>query len=126
MFYSLNFLTLREERRLRVFENRILTRILGLKMHDNVQWRRLHSKELHILYRSPKLVTVIKFRRLRWAEHVDYCRDYVTLPILHEHFTSQMIFCSVLYLILLFNAFIAVLFELDICFKNIFYAYIIR
>ena len=64
------FLTLREESRLRVFENRILRRIFGPKRHENEEWRRLHNEELHNLYRSPNLVRVIKSRRLRWAGHV--------------------------------------------------------
>ena len=55
-------LTLREECRLRVFENRILRR-MG-------EWRRLRNEELHSLYRSPNIVRVIKSRRLRWAGHV--------------------------------------------------------
>ena len=63
-------LTLREECRLRVFENRILRRILGPKRDENGEWRRLHNKELHSLYRSADIVTVIKSRRLRWAEQV--------------------------------------------------------
>ena len=57
-------LTLREECRLRVFENRILSRIIGHKSDENGDWRRLHNEELHSLYRSPNVVTVIKSRRL--------------------------------------------------------------
>jgi hypothetical protein len=53
-------LTLREERRLRVFENRILRRIFGHKRDVNGEWRRLHNEELHSLYRSPNIVRVIK------------------------------------------------------------------
>ena len=63
-------LTLREESRLRVFENRILRRILGPKRDENGEWRRQHNEELHSLYRSPNIVRVIKSRRLRWAGHV--------------------------------------------------------
>ena len=63
-------LTLREESRLRVFENRILRRIFGPKRDENVEWRRLHNEELHSLYRSPNIVRVIKSRRLRWTGHV--------------------------------------------------------
>ena len=59
-----------EESRLRVFENRILRRIFGPKRDDNGEWRRLHNEELHSLYRSPNIVSVIKSRRLRWAGHV--------------------------------------------------------
>ena len=63
-------LTLREESRLRVFENRIQRRIFGPKREENGEWRRLHNEELHILYRSPNMVRVIKPRRLRRAVHV--------------------------------------------------------
>ena len=63
-------LTLREESRLRVFENRILRRILGPKRDENGEWRRLHNEELHSLYRSPNIVRVIKSRRLRWTGYV--------------------------------------------------------
>ena len=55
-------LTLREESRLRVFENRILRRIFGPKRDENGEWRRLHNEELHSLYRSPNIVRVIKSR----------------------------------------------------------------
>ena len=63
-------LILREECRLRVFENRILRRIFGPKRDENWEWRRLHNEELHSLYRSPNTVRVIKSRRLRWAGYV--------------------------------------------------------
>ena len=63
-------LTLREERRLRVFENSILRRIVGPKRDPNGEWRRLHNEELHILNRLLNIVRVIKSRRLRWAGHV--------------------------------------------------------
>ena len=52
-------LTLREECRLRVFENRILMRIFGRKRDENGEWRRLHNEEVHSLYRSPNIVRVI-------------------------------------------------------------------
>jgi hypothetical protein len=66
-------LTLREERRLRVFENRVLRRIFGPK-RDEVTggWRKLHNEELHGLYFSPSIVRVIKASRMRWAGHVAY------------------------------------------------------
>ena len=63
-------LTLREECRLGVFENRILRRISGPKRGENGEWRRLDNEELHNFYRSPYIVRVIKSRRLRWAGHV--------------------------------------------------------
>ena len=59
-----------EECRLRVFENRILRRISGPKMDEIGEWRRLHNKEFHSLYHSHNIVSMIKFRRLRWAGHV--------------------------------------------------------
>ena len=58
------------ECRLRVFENRILRRIFGLKRDEHGEWRRLQDEELHSFYRSPNIVRVIKSRRLRWADHV--------------------------------------------------------
>ena len=58
-------LTLREQCRLRVFENRIPRRIFGPKRDENGEWRRLHNEELKSVYRSPNTVRVIKSRRLR-------------------------------------------------------------
>ena len=65
-------LILREEHRLRVFENRVLRRIFGPR-RDGVtgEWRRLHNEELNDLYSSPNIVRVVKSRRLRWAGHVE-------------------------------------------------------
>src|SRR5215472_9585799 len=64
-------LTLREEQRLRVFENRVLRRIFGPKKDEATgEWRRLHNEELNDLYSSPNIIRVIKSRRVRWAEHV--------------------------------------------------------
>jgi hypothetical protein len=61
---------LREERRLRVFENRVL-RIFGPKRDEEIgEWRKLHIEGLHDLYCSPNIVRVIKQRRMRWAGHV--------------------------------------------------------
>jgi hypothetical protein len=64
-------LTLREEHRLRVFENRVLRRIFGPK-RDEVTggWRKLHNEKLHGLYSSPSIVRVIKARMMRLAGHV--------------------------------------------------------
>jgi hypothetical protein len=63
--------TLREEHRLRVFENRVLRIIFGPK-RDEVkgEWRKLHSEELHNLYSSPDIIGQVKSRRMRWAGHV--------------------------------------------------------
>jgi hypothetical protein len=64
-------LKLREEHRLRMFENRMLRRIFGPKRDELTgDWRKLHKEELHGLYSSPSIVRVIKARRMRWARHV--------------------------------------------------------
>jgi hypothetical protein len=63
-------LTLREEHRLRVFENRVLRRIFGPKREEDGSWKKLHNDELHSLYSSPNIVRVIKSRRMRWAGHM--------------------------------------------------------
>jgi hypothetical protein len=64
-------LTLREEHRLRVFENKMLRRIFGSK-RDEVTggWRKLHNEELRDLYSSPIIIRIIKSRRMMWAGHV--------------------------------------------------------
>jgi hypothetical protein len=64
-------LTLRQEHRLRVFENKVLRRIFGPK-RDEVTggWRKLHNEELHDFYPSPSIIRIIKSRRMRWAGHV--------------------------------------------------------
>jgi hypothetical protein len=60
---------LREEHRLRVFENRVL-RIFGPEREEDGSCRKLHNDELHSLYSSPNIVRVIKSRRMSWAGHV--------------------------------------------------------
>ncbi|KAJ4446735.1 hypothetical protein ANN_13432 [Periplaneta americana] len=64
-------LTLREEHRFRVFENKVLRKIFGAKRDEVTgEWRKLHNTELHALYFSPDIIRNIKSRRLRWAGHV--------------------------------------------------------
>jgi hypothetical protein len=77
-------LTLREENRLTVFENRMLRKIFGPKRDEVTgKWRKLHNEELRDLYSSPIIIRIIKSRSMRWAGHVarkggrgtrvDYC-----------------------------------------------------
>jgi hypothetical protein len=73
---------LKEERRLRVFENRVLRRIFEPKKDEvKGEWRKLHNEELNGPY-SPNIVRVIKSRRMRWAGHVacmgrgDVCKRF--------------------------------------------------
>ncbi|KAJ4443791.1 hypothetical protein ANN_05569 [Periplaneta americana] len=64
-------LTLREEQRLRIFENKVLRKIFGAKRDEVTgEWRKLHNGELHTLYPSPDIIRNVKSRRLRWAGHV--------------------------------------------------------
>ena len=82
-------LTLREERKLRVFENMVLRKIFGPRRDEVTgEWRRLYNEELNDFYSSPNIVRVIKSRRMRWAGHVarmgeergDVCRVLVGKP----------------------------------------------
>ena len=67
-------LTLREERRLWLFDNRVLRRIFGPKRDEVTgEWSKLHNEELNDLYSSPNIVRVIKSRTMRWAGHVALC-----------------------------------------------------
>ena len=64
-------MALKKERRLRVFENRVLMKIFGTR-RDGVtgEWRKVHNEELNDLCCSPNIVRVVKSRRMRWAGHV--------------------------------------------------------
>jgi hypothetical protein len=63
--------SLREERRLRLFENRTLRRVFEPKRDEVTgEWRKLHNEELNNLYSLPNIVRVVKPRRMRWAGHV--------------------------------------------------------
>ncbi|KAJ4439473.1 hypothetical protein ANN_07597, partial [Periplaneta americana] len=69
-------LTLREEHRIRVFENKVLRKIFGAKRDEVTgEWRKLHNAELHAVYSSPDIIRNIKSRRLRWAGHVARIRE---------------------------------------------------
>jgi hypothetical protein len=69
-------LTLREEHRLRMLENRVLRRIFEPK-EDKVigEWRKLHNGELHNLYSSPDIIRRRKSKRTRWAGYVAYMEE---------------------------------------------------
>jgi hypothetical protein len=74
-------LTLREERRLRVFENRVLRRVFGPKRDEvTAEWRKLHNEELNDLYSLSNIVRVVKSRRMRWAGHVARMGEMVGKP----------------------------------------------
>jgi hypothetical protein len=65
------FLTLREEHRQRVFENRVLRRIFGPKRDEVMgEWRKLHNQKLCDMYSSPSIIRIMKLRRARWAGRV--------------------------------------------------------
>jgi hypothetical protein len=62
---------MREERRLKVFENRVLRRIFGPKRDEVTgEWRKLHNEELNDLYCSPDTIRVTKSRRMTKVGHV--------------------------------------------------------
>jgi hypothetical protein len=64
-------LILREDHRLRVFENRVLREIFGPKKDEVTgEWRRLHKEDLYAVYFPPNIVRAIKSRRIRRAGHV--------------------------------------------------------
>jgi hypothetical protein len=69
--FETSSLTLREEYRLGVLENRVLKRIFGPKRDEVTgEWRKLHKEELHALYSSRSIIRIMKSRRMRWVGHV--------------------------------------------------------
>jgi hypothetical protein len=63
---------LREERRLRVFENRVLRTVFGPKRDEVTgEWGKLHNEKLNDMYSLPNIVRVVKSRRMRWTGHVN-------------------------------------------------------
>ena len=69
-------MTLREDRKLRVFENMVWRRIFGPRGDEVTgEWRRLHNEELMICTAPPRIVRVTKPRRIRWAGHVARMRE---------------------------------------------------
>jgi hypothetical protein len=59
---------LREERRLKVFENRVLRKVFGPKRDEVTgEWRKLHNEELNDFYSLPNIVRVVKSKIMRWA-----------------------------------------------------------
>jgi hypothetical protein len=69
-------LTLREEHRLRVFENRVLKRIFRPKRDEVTwEWRKLHSEEHNDLYSLPNFISVVKSRRIIWVGYVARMRE---------------------------------------------------
>jgi hypothetical protein len=76
-------LTLREEHRLRVFENRVLRRIFGPKRDEVTgEWRKLYNEELRDLYSSSSIIRMIKSRKMKWAGHVAQMENSNTYRLL--------------------------------------------
>jgi hypothetical protein len=83
-------LTLREEQRLSVFENRVLRRIFGPKREEVAGgWRRLHNEELHNLYTSLNIIRVNKSRGMRWTGHEARMDETRTYKILVEKLEGE-------------------------------------
>jgi hypothetical protein len=65
------YLIVREEHKLRLFQNRVLRRIFGLKRNEAMEGlRKLHNEELRDLYSSPSIIRIIKSRRVKWEGHI--------------------------------------------------------
>ena len=68
---------MRQEHRLRVFENKVLREIFGAKKDEITgECRKLHNAELHALYSSPNIIRNLKSRRLRWAGHLAHMEQF--------------------------------------------------
>jgi hypothetical protein len=86
-------LTLREEQRLRVFENRVLRRIFGPKRDEVTgECRKLHNEEVHNLYSSPDIIRQVKSRRMRWVVHVARMGEEIKLYKLLENTIISFVF----------------------------------
>jgi hypothetical protein len=72
---KLSFVTLWEEHRLKVFENRVLKRIFEPKRDEVTGGRKLHNEELRNLYSSSGIIRMMESRRTRWVKHVAYIRE---------------------------------------------------
>ena len=84
------WLTLREERRLRVFENRVLRRIFGPNRDELTRkWRKLHNEELNDMYCQPNIIRVIKSRRIRWVWHVARRGGYMRTGFWRGHLRER-------------------------------------
>jgi hypothetical protein len=91
-------LILREEHRLRLFENRVLRRIFGPKRPEVAGgWRKLLNEELRNLYTSPSIIKMIRSRRMRWAGHVARMLEKLTCPSLNN--ISQFKICLYYYIL---------------------------
>ena len=95
-------LTIKEECRLRIFENRILRRIFGPKRDENGKGRRLHNEELHSLYRTPNIVRMIKSRKLRWAGHIARMEEFFSYV-----YTTRQRFKSIIHYFIIKNRIIS-------------------
>jgi hypothetical protein len=70
--------TLKEERSLRVFENRVLRKLFGPRRREETgRWRKLHNKDLHTLYSLSGIIRMLKSKRMRWEGHVEKMRREV-------------------------------------------------